>query len=205
TNPVGPAFATVTATPADTAVFPAASRARAVSVCAPFAAPVASHVTVHGAPRASAPRAPPSTSNCTPPTPPVPDAPARHRTPPPTAPDTVAPAAGPVIATVGAVGSYATLTVAVPALPAASRAVTVTTFAPGCSAIPAAVHAVVPDAVPLAPRSVTHVTCVTPTLSTAVPATVTEFAFVVRPLPVGEVMLTVGAVVPGTAHGAVST
>ncbi len=61
-------------------------------------------------------------------------------------------------------------------LPAASRAVTVSTFAPACSAIPLAVHAVVPAAVPLPPRSLLHETCVTPTASAAVPPTVSGLA-----------------------------
>jgi hypothetical protein len=54
-------------------------------------------------------------------------------------------------------------------LPAASRAVTVTLFVPLSSTIPEAVQFVVPLAVPAAPRSVTQLTCVTPTLSDAVP------------------------------------
>src|SRR5438874_5994303 len=55
----------------------------------------------------------------------------------------VAPPVGAVIATVGAVGSYVAVSVAVPPLFAASRAVTVSTFVPGCSAIPLAVQLVV--------------------------------------------------------------
>jgi hypothetical protein len=47
--------------------------------------------------------------------------------------------------------------------------VIVSTFAPGCSAIPLAVQLVVPVAVPLPPRLFAHVTWVTPTLSAAVP------------------------------------
>jgi hypothetical protein len=44
TSPVGCAFDTVTDTSVDKAIFPAASRARAVSVCDPFDAPVVVHV-----------------------------------------------------------------------------------------------------------------------------------------------------------------
>jgi hypothetical protein len=54
-------------------------------------------------------------------------------------------------------------------LPAASRAVTVTTFAPPWRATDDAVQFVVPLAVPELPRSVFHVTAVTPTLSEPVP------------------------------------
>ena len=73
--------------------------------------------------------------------------------------------------------------------PAASRAVTVSTFAPGWSAIPVAVQLVVPLAVPLPPRSFAHVTCVTPTLSAAVPPTVSELAFVAYAPPFAGVLI----------------
>src|SRR5262245_3541819 len=72
---------------------------------------------------------------------------------------------------------------------AASRAVTVTTFAPACSAIPLADQLVVPVAVPEPPRSFTHVTCVTPTLSLEVPLSVSGV------VPVGNVGLVVGLVI----------
>src|SRR5438128_187381 len=89
-----------------------------------------------------------------------------------------------------------TLRVAVPVLPAASRAVIVRTFVPLCRTIPLAVQLVVPVAVPLPPRLFAHVTWVTPMLSDAVPATVSGLVFVVKVGPeVGVVMLTVGAVV----------
>jgi hypothetical protein len=55
---------------------------------------------------------------------------------------------------------------------AASRAVTVITVVPAPSGTMGIDHEVVPFAVPLAPRSVVQVTCVTPTLSAAVPPTV---------------------------------
>jgi hypothetical protein len=77
-----------------------------------------------------------------------------------------------VIVTVGAVvsgGVYVTAIVSVPVLPAASRAVTVMTLTPLCRATLPLVQAVVPDAVPLPPCSLTQVTCTTPTLSLAKP------------------------------------
>jgi hypothetical protein len=80
-------------------------------------------------------------------------------------------------------------------LPAASRAVTVTTFAPLRSAILGTLQLVVPLAVPEPPRSLTHVTCVTPTLSDAVPEIETGDVDDV----VGAVMLTTGSVVSAAA------
>src|SRR2546428_12465075 len=68
------------------------------------------------------------------------------------------------MATVGGVMSRVTVTLAVAVLPAASRAVTVTTFAPGWRTIALAVQLDVPLAVPLPPRLFAHVTWVTPTL-----------------------------------------
>ena len=61
-------------------------------------------------------------------------------------------------------------------LPVASRAVTVSTFWPDCSTMPLAVQLAVPVAVPLPPRSLLQVTCVTPTLSLAVPPSVSGLA-----------------------------
>jgi hypothetical protein len=82
---------------------------------------------------------------------------------------------GEVKATVGGVVSFnVTVKVSVPVLPAASRAVTVSTFVPSRSTIPLAVQLVVPVAVPLPPRLFAHVTWVTPTLSDAVPPSVSE-------------------------------
>ena len=62
-----------------------------------------------------------------------------------------------------------TVSVSVRVLPAASRAVTVSTFEPDSSAMPFTDHAVVPVAVPLPPRLLLQVTCVTATLSEALP------------------------------------
>ena len=80
------------------------------------------------------------------------------------------------------------------ALPAASRALTITLFVPTCSGTDAD-HALVPDAVPLPPRSLNHVTEDTPTLSFEVPDTVTVGDVVVNDAAdVGEVIAIVGAV-----------
>src|SRR5688572_7046329 len=77
---------------------------------------------------------------------------------------------GVVMATTGAsLSVIVAVTLLVVLLPAASCAVMAITFAPGFSEMPATDHAVVPVAVPLPPRSLTQVTCVTPTSSLAVP------------------------------------
>src|SRR5262249_12934578 len=61
--------------------------------------------------------------------------------------------------------------------------------------IPLAVQLVVPVAVPLPPRLFAHVTWVTPTLSDAVPASVSGELLVLKvEADVGEVMVTVGGV-----------
>ena len=77
-------------------------------------------------------------------------------------PETIAPEPGVVMLTVGGVVSEATVTVAamvaLPVLPAASRAVTVSMFVPDWRTIPLTFQAVVPAAVPLPPRSFDHVT-----------------------------------------------
>src|SRR5690242_8501892 len=104
------------------------------------------------------------------------------------------------MATVGAVASYVTVSAAVPVLPAASLAVTVSTLAPGCRAMPLTDHGPVPVAVPLPPRSLLHVTWVTPTSSLALPPSASGLAFVeYEGAGVGAVMVTVG----NTASGAV--
>ena len=59
----------MTLTPVEVAWLPAASRARAVSVCAPFVAPVVFHEMEYGDVVSSTPRATPSSKNCTPTTP----------------------------------------------------------------------------------------------------------------------------------------
>src|SRR5438552_2963397 len=85
---------------------------------------------------------------------------------------------------------------AVPVFPAASRAVTVSTFDPDCRATPLAVQLVLPVAVPEPPRLFVQVTWVTPTLSDAIPCRVREELAVVYAGPdVGDVTAIVGFVV----------
>ena len=61
--------------------------------------------------------------------------------------------------TVGGMASTPlTVTLAVAVLPAASSAVTVSTFVPSWMGIPLAVQLIVPVAVPLPPRLLAHVT-----------------------------------------------
>ena len=80
------------------------------------------------------------------------------------------PAPVPVRETVsGKACTKVTVKVTVVVLPVASCAVTVSTFVPGWRTIPPAVQLVVPVAVPVPPALFVHVTCVTPTLSDAVP------------------------------------
>ena len=62
-------FETVTLTPVDVVMFPAASLATAVRVCEPFAVAVVSQVIEYGAVVSSVPRLAPSSLNCTPETP----------------------------------------------------------------------------------------------------------------------------------------
>src|SRR5207244_11063278 len=86
-----------------------------------------------------------------------------------------------------------TVTVAVAVLPASSWAVTVTTFVPSWMGIPLAVQLVVPVAVPLPPRLLTHVNFVSASLWHAVPPTVRGGVVVLQvEREVGEVMWTVG-------------
>src|SRR2546430_12078172 len=78
--------------------------------------------------------------------------------------------------------------------PAASRAVTVRRLAPAWRTMPLAVQLVVPVAVPLPPRLLVHVTCVTPTLSDAVPPSTRDDVGVLYVEPaVGVVIATVGS------------
>ena len=88
------------------------------------------------------------------------------------------------------------MSVAVPVLPAASRAVTVRILDPFTNAIPVTDHEVVPVAVPLPPALLTQVTCVTPTLSEAVPPMLSGLVLSVYVRPdVGDVKAIVGGVV----------
>ena len=87
---------------------------------------------------------------------------------------------------------YVIATTAVPWLPAASRAVTVTCVLPEGTASPAIAQLDVPVAVPLAPWSVDQVTWVIPALSDAVPLKlIVLFEVVKLGFRVGEVMVTV--------------
>src|SRR5437867_11493958 len=97
----GAALSTVTATAVEVAVFPAASRASAVKLWAPFAASVVVQDRAYGAAVTSAPRLTPSSLNCTPTTPTLSVALAETVT----VPATVEPVAGAVSATVGGVVS----------------------------------------------------------------------------------------------------
>src|SRR5205823_10183636 len=77
--------------------------------------------------------------------------------------------------------------------PAVSRAVTVRRLAPAWRTMPLAVQLVVPVAVPLPPRVFAQVTCVTPTLSDAVPPSARDDVGVLYVEPaVGVVIALVG-------------
>src|SRR6266545_4752739 len=100
---VGAALSTVTVTALLVVVLPAASRATAVSVWEPLAAPVVSQETLYGLAVSSAPKFAPSSLNCTPATPTLSDALALTGI----VPLTAAPLAGVRIDTVGGVVSAA--------------------------------------------------------------------------------------------------
>ena len=80
--------------------------------------------------------------------------------------------------------------------PAASKALMVTMLEPVIKGITAD-QLVVPAAVPDWPRFVDQVTCVTPTLSLAVPAKAMEVALVDTEVAPGVLMVNVGGVVSG--------
>src|SRR6185295_2632717 len=118
-------LSTVTLTATDDFTLPAASRATEVRVWAPFAAVFVFQLTEYGEVVSSAPRLAPSSLNWTPTTPTLSLALAVTDT---ADPETVAPPAGAVTDTVGAVASFDTVTVTaldVVVLPAASRATAV--------------------------------------------------------------------------------
>src|SRR2546428_2754693 len=98
----GELLETVTVLDAAVAWLPAASRATAVRTCDPLEAPVVFHEIEYGDVVSSAPRLAPSSLNCTPATPTLSEAVAETVT---AEPETVAPAAGALSATVGAVVS----------------------------------------------------------------------------------------------------
>src|SRR5882672_10580993 len=97
----GAALLTVTVMGDEVAVLPAASRARAVKVCAPSTAVRVSQATPYVAVVSSAPSGAPSRKNCTPATPTLSDAVAAT----PIVPNTVVPPAGEVMAADGGVVS----------------------------------------------------------------------------------------------------
>src|SRR3979490_3367096 len=101
----GERLPTVTLTAAEVARLPAASRATAVRTCEALVAVALSQDTAYGAAVTSAPRLAPSSLNCTPATPTLSEALAVTLS----LPDTVAPAAGDVIETEGAMVSLRTL------------------------------------------------------------------------------------------------
>ena len=96
-------LATVTARAADVVELPAASRARAVSWWFPLAVAVVSQDVAYGAVVSSALSGAPSSRNCTPTTPTL----SAALAPTATVADTVAPAVGALMSTVGAVVSGA--------------------------------------------------------------------------------------------------
>src|SRR5437879_5282519 len=105
---VGATLSTVTVTGAEVVRLPAASRAIAAMVCEPLLAPVVFQGTEYGAAVISAPALTPSNWNCTPTTPTLSEALALTVI----VPETVAPEAGEVMLTDGAVASKHTLTAA---------------------------------------------------------------------------------------------
>ncbi len=108
---------------------PAASRATAVKVCEPAVAVVVFHEVAKGALVSSAPKAAPSSRNCTPATPRLSAALAVTLI----VPETLVPFAGDAMLTVGAVVSLAIVIVTgaeVVRLPAASRATAVSVYTP---------------------------------------------------------------------------
>src|SRR4029450_10884545 len=185
-------LSTVTTTEPDVVTFPAASRARAVSVCDPPLAPVVFQEIEYGADVSSAPRLAPSSLTCAPAPPRLSDAFALTLS----VPATVLPDAGAVIAIVGAMLSTVTATLAeVVTLPAASRATADTVCGP--LAADAVFHgteygAVVSSAPTLAPSTL-NCTPVTPTLSVAV-AEMAVVPAIVAP-GAGDVTATAGGVV----------
>src|SRR5262245_13764031 len=98
TSPVETVLLMVTGTPADVVALPAASRARAVKVYDPFGVPVEFHDNEYGAVVSSGPIGDPFSRNCTPTTPTSSVASAVRLT----TPETVVPAVGAVMFTVGA-------------------------------------------------------------------------------------------------------
>src|SRR5207302_579695 len=184
-------------------VLPAASRATAVRVCEPLAAPVVFQEIAYGAVVSSAPKLAPSILNCTPATPTLSAALAVIVT----VAGTVWPFTGEMMLTVGGVvsggGPLAIVTVTgaeVLLLPAASRATAVRVCEPLSDVlVPTETeYGALVSSAPSGAPSTKNCTPTTPTLSEAladtvsVPCTVWPFT--------GEMMLTVGGVVSGAAE-----
>ena len=94
------------------------------------------------------------------------------------------------------------MSTSVPRLPAVSRAVTVIVFVPVCRPTLATTQLVVPDAVPLPPRSLTQLTDATPALSLALPASdMVALVDTNVDAVVGPVIVIDGAVVSAAAAG----
>ena len=184
---------TVTTTPVDVVVLPAASRATAVSVWLPLVTVVESQVSVYGVAVSSAPRLTLSSLNCTPTTAMLSAAVADTVT---ALPETV-PAAGAVIETVGAVVSLLTVTatpVEVVVFPAASRATAVSVWLPFEAVVEFHVieYGVAVSSAPRLTPSSLNWTPATATLSVAVAETVTAVPETVP--AAGAVIDTVGAI-----------
>src|SRR5882672_9551774 len=195
TGGVEATFETVTVTAADVVWLPAASRARAASVCEPFDAAVEVQAMVYGAVVTSAPTAAPSSRNCTPTTATLSEAVADTVTAVPVA---VEPFAGAVIATVGGAMSLFTVTdtaVAVVVLPAPSRATAVSECTPLATPIvfQAIVYGLAISSAPRLAPSSRNCTPTTAILSLAVALSVTLAPATVAPFA-GAVIATVGGV-----------
>ena len=99
-------------------------------------------------------------------------------------------------------GVYVSASAVLTWLPVTLRAVTVTRVTPVVKVSPGIVQLLAPVAMPLAPRSVVQVTCVTPALSKAVPLKLIGLLVVVKVAPeVGEVMMTAGTPPVNTSGG----
>ena len=184
---------TVMLTAADVVLFPAESRATAVSVCRPSGTIAVFQATANGGVLTSVPKLAPSMRNWTPATPMLSEAYAEIVI----APETVAPGPGVVtVTTGGVVSAFATVSVTGaldPTLPAASEAFAASTCDPLAAVVVFQVS-VYGRAVTAGPRLVpSSVNCMlaTPTLSEATAETVMLGPDTVAPL-LGAVIATVG-------------
>jgi hypothetical protein len=201
-------FATLTLTAADVVTLPAASRARAASVCTPFDTFVVDQGSVNGAAANSGPSGAPLSRNCTPATPTSSDAVADTVT---AGPSTLLSGAGAVIVTVGKVVSV-TLLVTVTAtladvivLPARSRATAVSEWLPLTAVVVShvMVNGLARSSTPRSVPSTLNCTPTTPTLSLAAAETATAGPDTVAP-STGAVNATAGAVLSAALNGRIS-